>query len=301
MTTTLLGVGGEGAQRVYVCGCRDHLDMLMQADFVIGDDTFASAPNIVLQNYCGFKVVVLDCLLLCATRCVTSSNNLFQAPRSVVGSLQSRHAVVCGCYFHFGQAVFRRLNEIGLRQKFIDDPDFRTRCYEMTSFAFLPPTRQSGSLASTQVAFSARRIALGALLRDHLGGGESRCRGSFDSCPIPTNSLVSRGKVQFPLADHDQCLRAGSPVSWECSCPLQTWNARVVANVHPCSRARRSLGRCCCQEGSRPRTRTCDADQDASDAGNRGPTNYWAGLNAILPLAHGAISHGLVDGIHPFP
>ena len=64
----LLEVGGEGAQRVYVFGCRDHLDMLMQADFVIGDWTVASAPHIFLQNFSGSNVVVLDCLLLCTTR-----------------------------------------------------------------------------------------------------------------------------------------------------------------------------------------------------------------------------------------
>ena len=84
---TLLGVGGEVAQRVYVLGCRDHLHMLMQADFVIGDGTFASAPNISFQNcsiviqVSGSNVVVLDCLLMCTTRCSTSSYNLFHSPR----------------------------------------------------------------------------------------------------------------------------------------------------------------------------------------------------------------------------
>ena len=64
----------------------------------------------------------------------------------------------------FGQAVFRRLNEIGLGQKFIDDPNVRTKCYEMTSLAILPPT---DILEAFKLHFQ-RRIALHAPLRGPL-------------------------------------------------------------------------------------------------------------------------------------
>ena len=117
--------------------------------------------------------------------------------------------------------------------------------------------------------------------------------------PIPTNSLVSRAKVQFPLADHDQCPRAGSPFLWECSCPRQTRNARAAANVHPCL-GRADLLIAAAGRGDLREPGRATLIKGASDAGNRGPSNHWAGLNAILPLARGAISHWLADGIHPF-
>ena len=218
---TLLGVGGEVAQRVYVLGCRDHLHMLMQADFVIGDGTFASAPNISFQNcsiviqVSGSNVVVLDCLLMCTTRCSTSSYNLFHSPRvylkpflllfphlrgqiasttwivdnesAVVGFLQSRHAVVSSFYFHFGQAVFRRLNEIGLRQKF----------HEMTSLAFLPPTDILEACPALKLHFQHDELPWARYFETTWvgarAGGESWCCGSSDSCPVPTISLVSPG------------------------------------------------------------------------------------------------------------
>ena len=73
---TLLGVGGEGAQLVYIFGCREHLAFFAQTECFIAGGTFGSAPNLFLQNYSfmshvrGFNVVVLDCPLPSKTNVV---------------------------------------------------------------------------------------------------------------------------------------------------------------------------------------------------------------------------------------
>ena len=49
------------------------------------------------------------------------------------------HAVLHICYFHFGQALDRKLGNYGLKTVYEDVPEFRKAIHRLKSLAFLKP------------------------------------------------------------------------------------------------------------------------------------------------------------------
>ena len=48
-------------------------------------------------------------------------------------------AEISGCYFHLGQSVWRKLQGLGLGEKYRNEPDFAVRCRKFLALAFVPP------------------------------------------------------------------------------------------------------------------------------------------------------------------
>ena len=47
-------------------------------------------------------------------------------------------ATVAGCYFHLGQSVYRRVQGLGLAEKFGADDEFKLRVKKLSALAFFP-------------------------------------------------------------------------------------------------------------------------------------------------------------------
>ena len=54
------------------------------------------------------------------------------------------HASVECCFFHFAQANWRKVVELGLRDAYMTDFDFSLQVRQLTALAFVPPEHQSG-------------------------------------------------------------------------------------------------------------------------------------------------------------
>ena len=46
---------------------------------------------------------------------------------------------VLGCFFHFGQAIWRQIQHLGLQNNYNQDMDFRKYCNMFTALAFVNP------------------------------------------------------------------------------------------------------------------------------------------------------------------
>lgn len=49
------------------------------------------------------------------------------------------NASITGCFFHLGQCVYRKVQEVSLQRRYGDDPDFRLQVKLLPALAMLPP------------------------------------------------------------------------------------------------------------------------------------------------------------------
>ena len=49
-------------------------------------------------------------------------------------------AEISGCYFHLGQSAWRKIRDLGLAEKYHQDPAFAIRVRKFLALAFVPPT-----------------------------------------------------------------------------------------------------------------------------------------------------------------
>jgi hypothetical protein len=49
------------------------------------------------------------------------------------------NATISGCFFHLGQCVFRKVQELGLQRRYMEDADLRTQVKLLPALALLPP------------------------------------------------------------------------------------------------------------------------------------------------------------------
>ena len=68
----------------------------------------------------------------------TFRSDLETAAYSSMKSLFPQLSIEC-CFFHFGQANWRKIAELGLRTKYVEDLDFSLQIRMFTALAFLPP------------------------------------------------------------------------------------------------------------------------------------------------------------------
>ena len=64
---TLLGIGGEGPELVYVFGCRDHFDVLMQSDFLVGGRDFRKCSTSFLSTIFYYDASCMGSISWCWT------------------------------------------------------------------------------------------------------------------------------------------------------------------------------------------------------------------------------------------
>ena len=140
------------------------LQLLANADHIFGDGTFKITPYGFTQQYTlhayhdgitypcvyallpGMSEEVYDRFL---GQLINLLPPTLGKPISIMTDFElaamnsfSRHfpwAEISGCYFHLGQAVWRKVQNENLTEKYLQDPEFALRVRKFLALAFVPP------------------------------------------------------------------------------------------------------------------------------------------------------------------
>lgn len=151
----------DGNQRIFIFGSPTGYNLLRGNCHIMADGTFKLAPELFTQIYTihiiirGNVIPVLYALL--PNKELQSYRRMWEAvreripgmnPTSVLTDFEhAAHGAVreifpnadlTGCYFHLGQSLWRRLQALGLRQRYIEDDNFRMYAKMLQALAFLP-------------------------------------------------------------------------------------------------------------------------------------------------------------------
>ncbi|KAG8180604.1 hypothetical protein JTE90_018222 [Oedothorax gibbosus] len=148
--------------RILVFGTNENLNFLQNSKHWFADGTFKTSPNLFTQLYTIHAIVknenvpVLFALLPSKSEAIYKK--LFNAIKSLNPQLNPQTilldferaamnaflasfptASVRGCFFHFSQAIWRKIQAIGLQAKYANDGDFALEIRQLAAMAFLPP------------------------------------------------------------------------------------------------------------------------------------------------------------------
>lgn len=160
----------DNGQRVISFSTPRNIRLLARSDVVIMDGTFYVVPNLFYQLYSLFgmagvgtcrrafplvfalmssKTTALYKRLLQDIKEYCLSQNLEFSPRFILTDFEKAAIRACkdefdsaqhhGCFFHFGQIVFRAVEQHGLRTKFGTSAVFASQIRKLIALAFLKP------------------------------------------------------------------------------------------------------------------------------------------------------------------
>jgi len=145
--------------------CNDNLKFLSKCETIYVDGTFKSYPKLYTQLYSmhglygGFVVPLVYTLLLNKSsttyynmfgkvRDAMSRLNLVFNPKFIISDFESSlpeaillqfpNASHVGCHFHFGQALWRKVQDAGLATHYRDKPSIRSFVELCNALAFIP-------------------------------------------------------------------------------------------------------------------------------------------------------------------
>lgn len=159
--TQFVQYDNEREDRIIIFGSVETLAFLQESNHWFMDGTFSTVPHQFLQLYSihGIQretnVVGLYCLLTNKRR--DSYVEILQQvkrltnermPQSVmtdfeqamISALGQEYPLVprSGCLFHLSKNVYRKVQELGLSQRYVNNEDFRTNIKMITALAFVP-------------------------------------------------------------------------------------------------------------------------------------------------------------------
>jgi hypothetical protein len=157
----LLFDSGENAERILIFGTRRNLAMLALSQHWYADGTFKTVPLIFEQLYTihGIRsnTVIPAVFALLPNKTQDTYERLFAqlkqlepalAPQSVMtdferAAINAMHAEFPetqhrGCFFHFNQCIYRKIQEYGLQRRYETDPDFALTMKMLPALAFMP-------------------------------------------------------------------------------------------------------------------------------------------------------------------
>lgn len=154
--------GVDDHERILIYSSDEHMDAMVRNTNWFIDGTFKCAPEIFYQVFtihvliAGNIIPVLYALLpnkQCGTydRLFTAINAMRQFdPTTVmsdfemasINAVQANYprASITGCFFHFSQCIYRKVQEFGLQTDY-RDPDFRLFIRMLAALAFVPTDR----------------------------------------------------------------------------------------------------------------------------------------------------------------
>ena len=166
----LLYDSGPGAKRIVLFGTQSTLDALRNSETWLADGTFKTAPKLFAQVYTihamdkGFDLPSIYALLLDKTSQtyqrlwkvvhdlvewdgVRELTLLVDFEKAAYGAFIAifRGCDVHGCFFHFKQAIHRKIQELGLQTKYTDNLAFRVRISSLGALSFVPPDHVKGA------------------------------------------------------------------------------------------------------------------------------------------------------------
>ena len=155
-----------GEERIICFATNQNMRYLCASKVWYGDGTFSIAPGHFYQLYTIHSDVLGETypLMFCLATC--KSKELYKNMFNVIKAYAERHEIelaveqfrsdfevgamkaflsvfpncsVEGCFFHFAQANWRKLVDLGLRQLYINDETVSINVRMLTALAFLPP------------------------------------------------------------------------------------------------------------------------------------------------------------------
>ena len=196
----LLHDTGPSADRILVFAANRNIDVLTQADSIIGDGTFETCPHLWAQKYQlhvvknGFPISVVTALLPGKRRCdyvrllkylhrtaglerctwiIDFEQSMAQAIYDVFG-----HHRIGYCFFHLCQSIFRKVANLGFKSRYFNDASFRHRVFCMSSLAFLPPELIEPSWPLVASMFQEDEVQLRTYFETNYIGEPDLVRGS---------------------------------------------------------------------------------------------------------------------------
>ena len=163
------GTGSEN-QRLLIFGTASNIDMLNTSNIWLADGTFKTAPNLFYQLYVihalkggpniledGHLLPSLFILLsnkseniygrmweqikiLCPNACPSHLIVDFELAAINSFSLNFPGTQIKGCFFHLTQNLWRKIQELGLKARYQQDPSFALQVRLIPSLAFATPT-----------------------------------------------------------------------------------------------------------------------------------------------------------------
>lgn len=158
----LLYDGNQGHGRVILFASDAMLMQLQHARTIMCDGTFKVSPRMFFQLYT-VHAVRDNCVFPCVYALLPGKNrDIYDivwneikqacpqlAPLVVITDLESAAiasasaafpgASAQACFFHLSQAVWRKVQNLGLTNLYINDPEARTYCKLLCALAFIPP------------------------------------------------------------------------------------------------------------------------------------------------------------------
>ena len=151
---------GDG-HRMLIFSTEELLQRLENAEVWMCDGTFKISPSLFYQLYTVHAVIrnnVLPCVFaLLPSKAEPVYRSMWREIKTLNNDLSPRaiqidfenaamnalhhafpRAEILGCYFHLGQSIWRSLQNHGLRNLYIEDPDVRTYTRMLIALAFLP-------------------------------------------------------------------------------------------------------------------------------------------------------------------
>lgn len=123
--------------------------------------------------------------------------------------LLRRDLKVGGCFFHFSQAVLRKIGDLGLRRRYDEHRGFCRRVHTLTSLAFLPPDQIRAAFDQLAPYFEdCERPLLKYFEETWIGGADPSGYGCGMACFPPILWSVNGRAVEQGASGDNECERA---------------------------------------------------------------------------------------------
>ena len=95
---------------------------------------FALLPNKRQETYVRMLSKIIELVIMTPTRILVD----FEA--AAISALRATlpMTLICGCYFHYCQAIYRKMCELGFQQRYAIDAAFRLEIRKLMALAFVP-------------------------------------------------------------------------------------------------------------------------------------------------------------------
>ncbi|XP_022160646.1 uncharacterized protein LOC111032207 [Myzus persicae] len=157
----LLFDSGLVENRILIFSTQKNLQLLQKCEHWFADGTFSTSPNLFYQIYTvhgiQFNNVFPTIFALLPNKTETTYVNFYNAlktlneslnPKSImvdfekaaINAIQSvfTNTSVRGCFFHLSQSIWRRLQNLGFQNRYMEDSEFALQIRMMAALTFVP-------------------------------------------------------------------------------------------------------------------------------------------------------------------
>lgn len=160
-------IGGPNCStRILLFATNQQLEWLCRAETIFMDGNFGMSPKTFKQIYffrvrryevpvtvgyallpnksrAAYESLFTETVRICTERGLSLQPRRIvmdfeDASRRAAGVVFGPSTTISGCFFHFTQAVWRKIQSLGMTDRYMNDQAFREFCCRLTSLAFLP-------------------------------------------------------------------------------------------------------------------------------------------------------------------